>query len=60
MHDRLELPVPVTLVGLRPQDVLFVERLTTATNPFCPVIVILDVAVAPALAVTVGGLAAIA
>lgn len=57
VHERVELPVPVTLVGARWQDVLFVERLTTAPKPFWPVIVMVDVPDAPALAVTLVGFA---
>lgn len=59
VHDSVELPVPVTLVGLRLHDVLFVERLTRAAKPFWPVTVIVDVAVLPALAVVLVGFAVI-
>lgn len=57
VHESVELPVPVTLVGLRLHDVLFVERVTGETKPFWPVTVMVDVAVVPTLAVTVVGLA---
>lgn len=57
VHDSVELPVAATLVGFTLQEVLLVERLTTATKPFWSVIVIVEVAVDPALAVILAGLA---
>ena len=59
VHDRVEVPEPVTLVGLTEQDVLLVARLTTPVNPFTAVTVIVEVAGVPALTVTDVGLAAI-
>jgi len=55
----VEVPEPVTLVGLTVQDVLLVARLTTPANPFRPVIVMVEVPAVFALTVTVVGLAAI-
>jgi hypothetical protein len=51
------LPEPVTLVGLRPHEVLFVPRLTTPEKPFRPATVMVDVPGVPALTVTLVGLA---
>src|SRR2546426_10440979 len=59
VHDRVELPEPVTLVGERVQAVLLEARLTMPEKPFWPVTVIVDVPAALALTVTVVGLAAI-
>jgi hypothetical protein len=58
VHDRVELPEPVTLVGDRVHEVLLVVRLTTPANPLRPVTIIVDdsVRLTP---VTVVGLAAI-
>jgi len=58
VHESVELPEPVTLVGLRVQAVLLLARLTTPANPFRPVTVIVEVAAVPALTVTLVGLAA--
>ena len=55
----VELPEPVTLVGLSVQAVLLLARLTIPANPFSPVTVIAEVAAVPALTVTLVGLAAI-
>ena len=57
MHDNVELPDPVTLVGATEQDVLLVVRLTTPENPCRPVTVIVEVAGDPAFTVTEVGLA---
>jgi len=57
VQDRVELPEPVTLVGDSVHDVLLLERLTVPLNPLSPVMVIVDVPAAPALTVTVVGLA---
>ena len=59
VHDRPELPEPVTLVDTRVQLVLLLARLTTPANPFRPVTVIVDAAVVPALAVRLVELATI-
>jgi len=47
VHDSVELPEPVTLVGDMVHDVLLVVRLTTPPNPFRPVMVMVDVAAVP-------------
>ena len=57
VHERVEVPEPVTLVGLTVQDVLLVARLTTPANPFRPVTVMVDVAAVPGVKGTVDGLA---
>jgi len=58
VHESVELPEPLTLVGETLHDVLLVVRLTTPANPFNPAIVIDEVPAALALTVTVVGLAA--
>jgi len=64
VHDRVEVPDPVTLVGVRVQvkpvagDTVAV-RLTTPLKPCDAVMVIVDVPAVPALTVTLVGLAAI-
>jgi len=60
VHESVELPDPVTLVGETVHDVLLVVRLTTPAKPFRPVIVIVEVAAVPTLYMTVVGLAEIA
>ena len=57
MHESVELPEPVTLVGVRVQEVLFVVSETIPANLLSPVTVIFDVAALPALTVTEEGLA---
>ena len=47
VHDRVELPEPVTLVGDKVHDVLLVVKLTTPAKPFRPVMVMVDVAAVP-------------
>jgi hypothetical protein len=47
VHESVELPEPVTLVGDTEHDVLLVVRPTTPANPFWPVIVIVEVAAVP-------------
>ena len=42
VHESVELPEPVTLVGERLQEVLLVARPTTPANPFRPVTVIVE------------------
>ena len=59
VHDRVELPDPVTLVGETLHDVLLVARLTTPAKPLTADIVMLDVPAAFTLTVTLVGLAAI-
>ena len=58
VQESVELPEPVTLVGLRVHAVLLLARLTIPANPFNPVTVIVEVAAVPALTVTLVGLAA--
>ena len=58
MQDRLDVPDPVTLVGLTVHDVLLVARLTTPAKPLTAVIVIVEVPAEPARTVTLVGLAA--
>jgi len=55
VHERVELPEPVTLVGDKVHDVLLVVRLTTPAKPFTAVIVIVEVPAEPALIVTLVG-----
>ena len=50
------MPEPVTLVGKTVHEVLLVVRLTTPTKPFNPVIMIVEVPVAPAFTATDTGL----
>jgi hypothetical protein len=59
MHERVELPDPVTLVGDTAHEVLLIARPTTPANPFAAVTVIVEVPAEPALAVTLVGLAVI-
>ena len=65
MHESVEVPDPVTLVGVNVQmspvagDTV-VDRLTTPLNPWRAVTVMVDVPDVPALAETDVGLAAIA
>ena len=59
VHESVELPEPVTLVGETEQDVLLVARATTPAKPFRPVTVIVDVAAVPGVKLTFDGLAAI-
>jgi len=58
VHESVEEPEPVTLVGDTLHEVLFVAKVTTPAKPFCPVMVIDDVPGDPAMTVTVVGLAA--
>ena len=59
VHDSVELPEPVTLVGARVHDVLLLARFTTPANPCRPVTVIVEVPAVPAVTVTLVGLATI-
>ena len=58
VHDRVELPEPVTLVGDTLHEVLLVVKATTPAKPFNPVIVMVEVPALPALTVTEVGAAA--
>lgn len=55
MHESVELPKPVTLVGLKLHDVLLVVRATTPAKPLIPVTVTVEVPALPALTVTLEG-----
>lgn len=57
VHERVEVPEPVTLVGERTQEVLFVVRLMTPANPFTALIVIVEVPAALTSTLTLVGLA---
>jgi hypothetical protein len=59
VHDRVELPDPVTLVGETLHEVLLVARLTTPAKPLTADIVMLEAPAAFTLTVTLVGLAAI-
>ena len=59
VHDKVELPEPVTDVGATLHEVLLVVRATTPLKPWSAVTVIVEVAAVPALTVTLVGLAAI-
>ena len=60
VHDNVELPEPVTLVGDTLQEaVVLVARLTTPAKPFCPVMVIVEVPAALTFTLTLVGLATI-
>ena len=60
VHDRVELPELVTLIGLSVHAVLLLARLTVPANPLMGVIVIVEVPAALTLTLTVVGLADIA
>ena len=58
VHDRVELPEPVTLVGETEQEaVVLVARLTTPAKPFSPVTLIVEMPAALTLTLTLVGLA---
>jgi hypothetical protein len=57
VHDSVELPEPVTLVGVMLHAVLSAARLTTPVKPFTAVTVMVEVPAEPTLAVTVVELA---
>jgi hypothetical protein len=60
VHDRVEVPDAVTLLGVRVQEeVVLVARLTTPANPFTELIVIVEVLTEFTLTLTLVGLAAI-
>ena len=58
LHDSVEFPEPVTLVGEILHDVLFVDRLTRPVKPLRAVTVRVEAAGVPALTVMLAGLAA--
>jgi hypothetical protein len=59
VHDRVEVPEPVTLVGETVHEVLLVARLTTPAKPLSAVTVIVDVPTELATTVTLLWLAVI-
>ena len=59
VHESVEVPEPVTLVGATEHEVLLVVRPTTPEKPFRPVMVMVDVAAVPGVKLTLEGLAAI-
>jgi hypothetical protein len=59
VHDSVELPGAVTLVGLRVHEVLLLTRLTVPANPPTEPMLIAEVAAVPALTVMLVGLAVI-
>jgi hypothetical protein len=59
VHESVEDPEPVRLVGDRVQKVLFVVRLTTPANPLTAARVIVDVPEALTLTLRLVGLAVI-
>ena len=60
VHDNVELPEPVTLVGETLHEaVVLVARATTPAKPFRPVTVIVEVAAVPGVKFTVDGVALI-
>jgi hypothetical protein len=59
VHERDEVPEPVTLVGERVQEVLLVVRLTIPVKPFSGAMVRVEVAVAFTFTLAVDGLAVI-
>ena len=58
VHEKVELPVPVKLIGESVQEVLLVAKLTMPAKPLSPVIAIVEVPAVPAFTVTIVGLAA--
>jgi hypothetical protein len=56
VQDMVELPDPVTLVGLTAHAVLLVANATTPAKPFCAEIVTVEVPELPAFTVTIVGL----
>jgi len=59
VHESVELPEVVTLVGVRVHAVLLLARLTVPVNPLSGAIVIVEVPAVPALSVMVVGVAVI-
>ena len=58
MHDRVDVPEPVTVVGLSEHAVLPAERLTTPVNPLSAPTVIVEVPATPVFTDTAVGFAA--
>ena len=59
MHESVELPEPVRLVGLSVHDVLLLVRLTTPAKWLTDVTVTVELAATPVSVVTLVGLALI-
>ena len=59
VHESIELPEPMTLVGERLQEVLLADRETTPANPFTALMIMVEMPGLAALTVTVEGLEAI-
>ena len=59
VHDNVELPEPVTLVGESVHDVLLLVRLMTPAKPLTATMVIVDMPAVFTLTVTLDGLALI-
>ena len=59
VHERVEAPEPVMLVGVTEQNVLLVVRPTTPPKPLTAAMVIVDVPAAFTFTVTLVGLAEI-
>jgi hypothetical protein len=59
VQDRLELPEPVTLLGVTVHEVVFVPMLTTPEKPFALVTVTVELPDVPTSTVMAEGLAAI-
>ena len=60
VHERVELPEPVTLVGDNEHEVLLVVNATTPANPLTGLTVTVEVPADPTLTVTEVGAAVIA
>lgn len=56
VHESVELPDPVTLLGVMLHDVLFVLRLTIPAKPFRGLTATPDVPAVPTLTLTLAGL----
>ena len=60
VHDSVDVPEPVTLVGVRVHtEVSLLARFTTPAKPFWAVTVMVEVAAVPGVKLTVVGLAVI-
>jgi len=57
VHESVELPEPVRLVGISVHAVLLVDRLSRPVKPFRAVTVTVEAAAVPALTVMLTGLA---
>lgn len=57
VHESVEVPDAVMVVGVRVHAALLADRLTTPVNPLIAVTVMVEVPAAPTLTVTLVGLA---